>query len=311
MTHGDAWIPIDPDNPDSDIIRCEAWSDGYLSGYGLGALVSSSNIRSLSQSAVIFAGHPFYVNPISGLPVPWGDADFASESISDCCDGLDGLYGANVGEEIEKTLGHVTDGDFDEARKTMFGSIPLQAKIDSAVGINAALFEKKHAWSQVFYDSGANSKKSSRVRLTSKTSALFCAAFAAGQRAGSEIASYSYVWDDGCFWGVVSAPDDDSFPEFAGATRAAIPLVMLAATFTDGDLFGEYDQTREYFANPTKEDSEHLFNLLCAVRSLGLGVEDIFNGHGAGAMASALEKTSLEQGVSLTSVAAKASSPCP
>lgn len=254
-THGDLWLPLDPNDAQSPMLYCEAWSDGYLSGVGYGALSSSSRIEAVCALSALFGGSPIFYLPTRGV-FQAKEADSLGEAFAEYAPEEDD---ADAMEEmVDEALAAISRGDAAAALSGPLSATSIEEKIHKGYGINAEIKPAEEAWAAFMssYDAQeAWESKASAERL------------AKAHAEGAEIETGTvYCWRDGQFWGVCSLDDE---------RWQAVPLIHMAALKQEPGCFGDL---QGYLGEITEKDRESLLSLLEALLANGQEIDGLFNG---------------------------------
>ena len=283
MTHGDLFLPLDPNNPQSPILYCEAWSDGYLDGVGLGAWCSSQRIQEISTLSAIFAGSPFFFNPETGTYVA-KEGDFLLEGYDDLLD-LDDEKQLALYNSAEDTLQLIEQNKYEEALLTDFSKLPLQDKLDRALGINAYVTPLQEAWAQFCENAEV---------LDTQQAARICADYLLSESLEASDGDFDtqngYFWNEGQFW--VQAEIND--------TPYVLPLAFAHAVLGDGD--GCFGATASYLADMTPQDHANILALTVALKDLEAPQSLLFKGFSSSFLTSLFEQSMLDQNLPQTTI---------
>lgn len=266
-THGDVWLPIDPSNPESPMLYCEAWSDGYLSGVGYGACCSSSRIDDVSKLSALFVGSPFFFDPASNT-FDAKEGDYLVESIVDACGDDDDAE--TVAGMVQDALDLATSGDVAGALASKLGQMSLAEKMSKNWGCNVMVRDLASAWSQ--FSNGAE---------TLDGAAAAKALVDADTESDGLENQNAYFWRDGQFW--ATGP--------LGDREVCVPLIQACALAREDGTYGDFPS---YLANATGKDQANLLAMVSELRSRGLPIDDLFDGNCAGAITAMTERIDLE-----------------
>lgn len=284
MTHGDIYLPLNPGDPASRYLYCEAWSDGYMDGVGYGCLGSSVNIAGICAASAMFAGSPFFWDAERGAYVA-KEEDYVIDNFADS--GADDAL-CESAEEALRLL--IEEGSLDRAAATDFGRMPLEQKLDAGYGLNAQVLTREEAFENF------SSSYGDAVILDDEQ-----AARAVAQCIGSETADMDthtcYFWDGSRFLATVGLSGvegiDGVDPE-GEETVAVIPLVAAACM---GSPSGCVVDLGAYLASPSEADAKMLKRLMDELEKAGHAdpAGMLFDGAAAGPLRALRERDELDK----------------
>lgn len=258
-THGYMWIPLDPKVENSDMLFCEAWSNGYIDNVGLGVWSSSKNIETISKLNQIFAGSPWFFDYSTG-GYRANEADYILEGYEDCIDD-DNENKSEVLESAEETLNLIESNDLEAAFDTYFSKIPLKEKIeDLDIGLNVYVSTSEKVWS----DFTANCSI-----LTNKEVVDLCVNDVKKLKSGKLSVfsildfDYEYVWHSNQFW--------------IKDRNAKLVMPLIFAHIFNGHDSG-YVGNLGYLADMTVEDNISFKVLLEKLKEKNIPLDILFGG---------------------------------
>jgi hypothetical protein len=277
MTHGEIWLPLDPRDPNSPLLRCRTSSDGYLSGCGLGAWSSSRHIEIVCQASTLFAGSVFFAHPKSAQ-LTAKDGDYLLDGLEDL-DPDDAPEPALVAE-IDKSLQLLLAGDLAGAQATALGLIPLERRLKFFE--EAELLSAEDAWLE--FSCGAELPDKAASAQACVDHLLL------GDEGGFPLDTHcSYFWRDGQFYGKGMVGDDYS-------REIVLPLGMLHAVL--GDATGCYGDGALYLADMTAPDAADIDLLAEALAQRGGDPSaSLFDGAIQGLLAARTQKSELDAAI--------------
>lgn len=260
-THGDIWIPLDIEDSKNKMLYCEAWSDGYLDGVGLGAWCSSKKIKEIIQLNIMFAGSPFFYEPTQNQFVA-KEGDYLVNGFKEYMGSNDKKYESLV-ESAKETYNLVLKNELEKAHKTEFGSLNLKKKLDLKIGINTYIRPFNKAWKDFIGKAKVLNLEEACEFVVNNVDDKnwdFC---------------NSYFWMDGQFW--VEAVDSNGNDDGNNATSHIIPLAFAHALAGDGT--GCHGDTLGYIKDMTEVDHNNFLALFNVFKNKGLSFNKLFHGN--------------------------------
>jgi hypothetical protein len=288
MTHGEVWILIDPKNPDSPVMNCEAHSDGYLSGVGAGLVCSSARIDDIAALGLALACSPVFYEPTLGR-FYCKEGDSLIEYLEDTLSGPEAERIQNMLEETgEQVIKSAEDGDIEAVLQSGLGKMTMQEKIDAGWVAMGQVRQARRAWRDFVGDSKVMGSQEAAEFLVERMKAAMVykakvkTSDLVGMKAHAEsfkisCASYSgrfslsctsYMWNEGQFWSnAVIYTGDDKGLNFCA------PLIMLCAVQNGSRCHGDFPG---YLGQMTRSDNESLMVFLAEMKKRSLVVDDMF-----------------------------------
>lgn len=247
MTHGYIWLPLFLGEK-THYLFSEAWSDGYISGVGAATLLSTQNLKEVTELTAIFVGSPVFHNPIDNTYLI-KEEDYLLEGYMDM--GLD----ETLLQSAEHTLELINQGNITQAKQTEFAQLSLQEKLEMELGVNANLSTKEEAWKRfaTIYESEEQYpvlNDNDAAKLVAET---FFDNKKRNQASVNQFASTLYFWNGEQFVTIF---------ESEKSKGAIIPLVLLVF-LTESFLYSEKPTYWEnYLSERDKESLRYLKALI-------------------------------------------------
>lgn len=260
-TSGDIWLPLDPERPDSDMLYCQAWSDGDLNGFGLKALCSSSQIAMASALSALLAGSPVLYRPGYGV-FKAKEGDYVMENF------VGPAHGAGESDEacsalydlICDTVTEIEEGDPKAALTGPLSSLSLSEKLEKGYGINARVLPPEEAW--LSFRSFKHEAPLGEPQSSEQAANRLAQAVSDKQNVW---VSNSYFWRERQFWGGCSV----------GEAVFVAPLIQLAAIKA---TLSAYCDVPAYLLEITRKDRDALLDLMASLDRVGAPLSGLFGG---------------------------------
>lgn len=298
-THGTLYLPLNPNDPKSPMLHCEAYSNGYLSGLGYGALCSSTEIDTICKLSNLFSGGLVFHDPKDNQ-FDVATADYMGDFFYEAKQNKDPATQEVIHleyEALKEALLAVKEGRIDEALSGDYSKISLEHKLARGYcyyNQPETMFLADEAIKE-FMSSYPDDFKAHQETLTDTQLAEH---MARGVKAGHQLVedSHTYFWHAGQFWGCftfeVDGDEDDGEaslkseeqqhspsdrPEPLFTDYFVAPLIMMAALSEDGTE-GTYSDVADYLPVMTPKDQASLQALITAFEQHDLPLTQLFDG---------------------------------
>lgn len=290
-THGTLYIPLNPQDPKSPMLHCEAYSDGYLSGIGYGALNSSREIETVCKLSELFAGGLVFYNPKENQFRVISE-DYLHDYFVEASYNKSEEEAAQIDQESEAMMAAIKaihEGRIEEALAGDYSKISLSTKIDK--GYSYYDMPKPEtpcdkAWAD--YMSYHDIDVEKFPQALSHTELANHMALCVKNGGSLQNRAHSYFWHEGQFWGIFSFESDSSSQvdqndassspkDLLASDVLAAPLIMIAAVKGDS-INGCYADLMDYLPVMTDKDNESLFALIRAFDQHDLPPTRLFSG---------------------------------